>query len=99
MRQGDGENRSPSRGGTHLDLSVVSFDNLFGDGQSQTGAAGLVGGERRKESLQNLGRHAAAVIGDADNDLIQILPGRKGDAVIPGRGLEGILQKIQEGLL
>ena len=98
MRQGDCKGSAAARRRRHVDLAVVRPDDFLRDGEPESCSARFMGRERSKKIGKGFRRHAAAVVRDADNDLIQIFSGGKRHAAVLSRGLEGVFEQIQERL-
>ena len=98
MRQRNSESGAPSEGGSGVYTPVMSSDNFVGDGKAKACTSGFVGRKRHEKRLERLGRHTAAVVGDSDNDLIQVFPDGEGDTAIFSGGFEGIFEQIQKCL-
>src|SRR4029077_3689788 len=89
-----------------LQCAVVFLNDAGGDGQSEAGAAFLRGEERIEQSLLHLGRNAAAVVGDFEDDDVGFLVGdhfasgaraQSDDAVARG-GIGGVLNQVDQHL-
>ena len=86
---------APHAGALDLDPAAVVGDDAVADAQAQAGpAAERLGGEERVEDpRQHVGRDAAAVVGDLDDDLAVDRPGRR-----PGScpsALAAVLDRLQ----
>ena len=94
MRKCDGKSRPALGSRDGFNRPIMGLDNLLGDSQTQAGATGLAGSKGCKKHGKHIRRHSAAVIGDADNQLIQIFSGGERYASAPFDRFKGIFQKI-----
>ena len=98
MRKCDGKSRPAVGSRGDFNHSIMGLNNLPGNGKSKPCTAVFSGGEGGKNRRERLGRHTAAVVGDADNQLIQIFSGGERHAAAFIRRFKSIFQKIQKGL-
>ena len=77
MRKCDGKSRTSLGSRGDFDGSVMGLHNFLGNCQTKTGSAGLTGSKWGKKLRGSFRRHTAAVVRDADNELIQIFSGRQ----------------------
>ena len=98
MRQSDGKRRSAARRRGNFDDTVMGFDDFLRDRKSKSGSACLVRGKGREKRLKRVLRHAAAVVRNADDQLIQIFAGRQRYAPVFTGRFKGIFEHIQKCL-
>jgi hypothetical protein len=87
----------------HADRSTVGFDDLFNDGQSQTGSRLFFLAGDTEELFEDPGKiltgNPLSRIGDGKTDLLFFRPGRKGNRAA-GRGVsKGIGKKIAKDII
>lgn len=98
MRKCDGKSRPAVGSRGDFNHSIMGLNNLPVMASPSPVPAGFAGGEGGKNRRERLGRPYRAVVGDADNQLIQIFSGGERHAAAFIRRFKGIFQKIQKGL-
>ena len=99
--KGDDEGGAAVDLAVHLDVAVMLLDDVVDDGQAQAGPlADRLGGEERIEYLfQVLFRDAAAVVLEADGDLLAALFAADRDPALALDGVDGVDEQVDEQLL
>ena len=98
MRQRNSKSSAAAGRGYDIDLAVMCLDDFLSDSQAETCTICFVRGKRSKERFKRFGCHAAAIVRNPDNDMIQIFSGGKGYASVLPCSFEGVFEKIQKCL-